>query len=69
MKRKIDDMKTECTCVNCALLECSVRLDCEDDELPIETEESKAESSDSEVTVSVGVTELAEQVVAEKRFW
>ena len=59
-------MKTENTCVNCAVLECSVRLDCEDNELPAETHEPEAESEDTNVTVQVVVPKLAEKAVAEK---
>jgi hypothetical protein len=61
-------MKTENTCVNCAALECSVRHDCEDNELPTETQEPKAESEDTNVTVQVVVPKLAEKAVAEKWF-
>jgi hypothetical protein len=60
-------MKTENTCVNCALLECSVRLECDDNELPIEPQESEGE--DANVTFQVVVPKLAEKVVAEKRVW
>lgn len=61
-------MKTENTCVNCAVLECSVRLDCEDNELPTETQEPKAESEDTNVTVQVVVPKLVEKAAAEKWF-
>jgi hypothetical protein len=40
-------MKTENTCVNCAALECSVRLDCEDNELPTATQEPIEENEDT----------------------
>jgi hypothetical protein len=61
-------MKTENTCVNCAVLVCSVRIDCEDNELPTETQEPKAESEDTNVTVQVVVPKLVEKAVAEKWF-
>ncbi len=62
-------MKTENTCVNCAVLECCVRLDCEDNELQIETQASEAESEEAGVTVEVVTPELAEKVVADKKSW
>jgi hypothetical protein len=62
-------MKTENTCVNCSALECSVRLDCEDNEFPTETQEPKAESEDTNVTVQFVVTKLAEKAFAENSFW
>jgi len=54
-------VKTENTCVNCAALECSVRLDCEDNELPTGTQAPKEENEDTNVTVQVVVPELAEK--------
>ena len=62
-------MKTENTCVNCAVLECSVRLDCEDNELPAEAQEPKAESEDTKVTVQVVAPTLVEKAVAENWLW
>ncbi len=61
-------MKTENTCVNCIVLECHVRRDCEDNELPIELHESEIEDKDIETTVHVVVPKLAARVVDEKRF-
>ena len=57
-------MKTENTCVNCAALECSVRLDCEDNELPPETQEPTTESEDANVTLQVMVPKLAEKALS-----
>lgn len=62
-------MKTENTCVNCALLECHVRRDCEDSELLVEPQELETEDEDTNVTVQVVFPKLAEKVVDEKRFW
>ena len=58
-------MKTENTCVNCAALECNVRNDCEDNELPIETQVLKAESEDRDVIVQVVAPKLAEKASVE----
>jgi hypothetical protein len=62
-------MKTDDTCVNCAILECHVRRDCEDNELPLDSQELEREDEDTKVTVHVVVPKLAESVVDEKRFW
>ena len=61
-------MKTENTCVNCAALECSVRLDCEDNELPTETQEPKIENDETNVTVQVVVPKLAVKAIPENWF-
>lgn len=45
-------MKTENTCMNCVMLNCSVRLECEDNEL--ETEIQKVQDkTENGVTVQV----------------
>ncbi len=61
-------MKTENTCVNCAALECSVRLECEDNELPIDTQEPKTENEETNVTVQIVVPNLADKAVPENWF-
>jgi len=62
-------MKTDNTCVNCAVLECHVRHECEDNELPIEPQEPEIEEEAANVTVHFVTPEIAESVVDEKRFW
>ena len=61
-------MKTENTCVNCAAIECSVRLDCEDNELPTETQEPKAENEETNITVQVVVPKLVDKAIPENWF-
>ena len=61
-------MKNTNTCINCAILECHIRLDCEDNELPSENREQKAKNEDENVTFQVEVPTLTEKVIAEKRF-
>jgi hypothetical protein len=56
-------MKTEKTCVNCAALECYVRHECEDNELPIEIQELEAEVEDTKVIVKVEIPKLTEKTV------
>ena len=56
-----DWVKTENTCVNCSVLECHARLDCEDNELPAEIQDPNSESEDTNITVHVAVPTLAEQ--------
>ncbi len=57
-------MKTENTCVNCASLECCVRHNCEDNELP--TEILKPENEDLNIIVESFVSRLVEKVIADK---
>ncbi len=57
-------MKTENTCVNCASLECCVRLNCEDNELS--TEILKSENEDLNIIVESVVSRLVEKVIADK---
>ncbi len=57
-------MKTENTCVNCASLECCVRLNCEDNELS--TEILKPEIEDVNVIVESVVSKLVEKVITDK---
>ncbi len=57
-------MKTENTCVNCASLECCVRLNCEDNELS--TEILKPENEDTNIIVENVVSRLVEKVIADK---
>ena len=61
-------MKTENTCVNCAALECSVRHECEDSELPIGTQETRKENEETNVTVQIVVPNLADKAVPENWF-
>ena len=60
-------MNTKNTCMNCAVLECHVRLKCEDNELPTEPQEPLSESEDTNVTFQVAPPALAEKAVAEKQ--
>ena len=60
-------MKTENTCVNCAGLKCYVRLECEDNELPIKPQGILSESEDANVTFQVEVSAIAKEVFAEER--
>ncbi len=62
-------MKTENTCVSCAALECHVRLECEDNELPTEPQEPLSESEDTNVTFQVAASALAKKAIAEKTLW
>ena len=62
-------MNTENTCVNCTVLECHVRLECEDNELPTEAQEPLSESEDTNVTFQVAPPVLVEKAVAEKQLW
>lgn len=57
-------MKTENTCINCASLECCIRLNCEDNEL--ETESLKPENEDMNIIVESVVSRLVEKVIAAK---
>jgi len=61
-------VKTENTCVNCAALECSVRHECEDNELPIGTQEPRTENEETNVTVQIVVPNLADKAVPENWF-
>lgn len=57
-------MKTENTCMNCAMLNCSVRLECEDNELATEKPQVK---TDADVTFQViDSKSKTEEVPAEK---
>lgn len=57
-------MKTENTCVNCASLECCVRLNCEDNELSTET--LKPENENINIIVENVVSRLVEKVITDK---
>lgn len=61
-------MKTEYTCVNCAVLECNVRSDCEDNELLTENQPN-AKGEDTNITFQVVAPNITEKVVTEKRIW
>ena len=65
MIKGIDNVKTENTCVNCAALECNVRYNCEDNELPNETQVSETVCEDTDVAVQVLFPKLAEKASAE----
>ena len=68
-ERRSRRMKTDNTCVNCAVLECHVRHQCEDNELPIEPQQPEIEEETTSGTVHFVTPEISENVVDEKRFW
>ncbi len=62
-------MKTDNTCVNCAVLECHVRNNCDDNELPVEPQQPEMEEETTNGTVHFVAPAISENVVDEKRFW
>ena len=66
-KERIINLKTENSCINCAVLECSVRFDCEDNVLSAETPKLFEERETADVYLQVVMPELAEKAVDKKR--
>jgi hypothetical protein len=67
LARRIGNLKTENTCINCAMLECAVRFDCEDNEIPAAPQALKEESADSNVTLQVVAPRIVQKIIADKQ--
>jgi hypothetical protein len=60
-------LKTENSCIKCAVLECNVRLDCEDNELSAEIPKLYEEREKANVYMQVVMPKLAESAAGKKR--